>query len=484
MEKAKLTTKSKVLDDADEQERTDKSAKDDQGLDGSNLVIPTPLPRSSLRKSASQSSLSSPKPLPSANNDDSVTDSSNPETGDRMDLDDTSSGRNVMILDTSRASWNQPSGMIATPQSPKSLPPKSESSDHGHVRKKRKSDIGPVPWQDDTSINCQSENENPDCDKTNRKNERMPSQTFFSKKSGMLSAAPRKAQKDSSQNLRKHIVGFARTGSQIPVVLEKEKSDLSEEDEDEVDQLLSDAEVPCDLPTHRDTDVALASVTGSDAVTDPVQVSDPPVKTSVLNSADLTLDEEDDDVDDPSSLLSQARTSSLTTSSISPADKVIRPEIIRSDTIGPDISLKFNIDHVKQAWAVRPKESQGEKQRKSALDEVLVNAGVANTEKDGKAVDALSRVIEKDDFAKMDIVGQFNLGFIVVRLRKTIAIDGSGDPDEMDDLFIVDQHAADEKYNFETLQSTTVIQSQNLLKWVYFFLLYCKFLFSSQTTTP
>ena len=483
MEKAKLTPKSKVHDDADEEERTDKSAKDNPGLDGSNLIIPTPLSRSSLRKSASQSSLSSPKPLPTANNDDSVTDSCDPETGDRMDLDDTSSERNVMILDTSRASWNQPSGLIATPQSPKSLPPKSDSDDHGHVRKKRKSDIGPVPSQDDTSINCQSEDENPDCDRTNRKNERMLSQTFLSKKSGMLSAAPRKVQKDSRQNLRKHIVGFARTGSQIPIVPEKEKSDLSEEDEDEMDQLLSDAEVPCDLPTHRGTDVASASVTGPDTVTDHVQVSGPPVKTSVLNSVDLTLDE-DDDVDDPSSLLSQARASSLTISSISPADKVIRPEIIRSDTIGPDISLKFNIDHVKQVWAVRPKESQGEKQRKSALDEVLVDAGVANTEKDEKAVDALSRVIEKDDFAKMDIVGQFNLGFIVVRLRKTIAIDGSGDPDEMDDLFIVDQHAADEKYNFETLQSTTVIQSQNLLKWVYFFLLCCEFSFFYRRRQP
>jgi DNA mismatch repair protein PMS2 len=471
MEKAKLTPKNcRVHDDADEEDRTDKSVKDDSGLDGSNLVVPTPLSRNSLRKYSSQSSsLPSPKPLPSANNDDSQTDSCNPETGDRMDLDNTSSRRNVMILDTSQASWNQ---TLATPRSPKALSPKSDSDDHDHVRKKRKSDIGLVPSQDDVSMNCQSEDENPDYDRTNRKNERIPSQTLPSKKSSMLSAAPRKVQKNSRQNLRNHIVGFARTGSQIPVV--SEKSDLSDEDEDEdedVDQLLSDAEVPCDLPTHRDTDLASAeSFTGPDVVIDHVQVSDPPpVKTSVFNSVDLTLDE-DDDIEDPSSLLSQARASSLTTSSsISPADKVIRPEIIRNETIGPDISLKFDIDHVKQVWGVRPKESQGGKKRKSALDEVLVDAGVSNTEKDEKAVDALSRVIEKDDFATMarDVVGQFNLGFIVVRLRKTIAINGGsgdGDPDEMDDLFIVDQHAADEKYNFETLQSTTVIQSQKLLK--------------------
>ena len=34
----------------------------------------------------------------------------------------------------------------------------------------------------------------------------------------------------------------------------------------------------------------------------------------------------------------------------------------------------------------------------------------------------------------------------------------------MDDLFIIDQHAADEKFNFETLQRTTKIHSQQLLR--------------------
>lgn len=37
----------------------------------------------------------------------------------------------------------------------------------------------------------------------------------------------------------------------------------------------------------------------------------------------------------------------------------------------------------------------------------------------------------------MQVIGQFNLGFIVCRLGE--------------DLYIIDQHAADEKYNFERL---------------------------------
>lgn len=451
MGKAKLTPKGRVHDDDDD----DREARPDQSenldFDRPNLAVPTPLSRSSSTKSPPPDSILSPQPLPSTN-DDKLTDSCNPESGDRMDLDDTGSERDTMILDTSRASWSQPSGSTGPPSSS----PKSDTGNNGHVRKKPKLVI---PSRDDISMDCQSEDEEADCGRTNRKRERTPSQTSSFKKPEMLkgSAALRKPG-NPRQNLRGHLVGYARTGSQISAV--SEKSYLSEEEEDEgVDQLLSD-----DWPIHDDTQLAAASVTGCpDAVIDDDQVLGPPVGTSVLNSVDLTLDEDDDD-EDPSSLLSQARASSLAaSSSISPAAKVFRPEIIRSETTGPDISLKFNIDHVKQVWAERPKESETRKQRESDLDEVLVDASVANTENDEKAVDALSRVIEKDDFATMEIIGQFNLGFIVVRLRKTVS-SGDDDPDEMDDLFIVDQHAADEKYNFETLQSTTVIQSQKLLK--------------------
>ena len=50
----------------------------------------------------------------------------------------------------------------------------------------------------------------------------------------------------------------------------------------------------------------------------------------------------------------------------------------------------------------------------------------------------------------MDELGQFNLGFIIARLGH--------------DLFIVDQHASDEKYNFERLQATIVLNRQPLLR--------------------
>jgi DNA mismatch repair protein PMS2 len=68
----------------------------------------------------------------------------------------------------------------------------------------------------------------------------------------------------------------------------------------------------------------------------------------------------------------------------------------------------------------------------------------------------------------MRVVGQFNLGFIVVRRQKAPEKNNSGQRRHVaDDLFIVDQHAADEKYNFETLQATTKIASQRLFRYIF-----------------
>lgn len=57
--------------------------------------------------------------------------------------------------------------------------------------------------------------------------------------------------------------------------------------------------------------------------------------------------------------------------------------------------------------------------------------------------------IKKTDFAKMEIVGQFNLGFIVVIHQGK--------------LFIVDQHASDEIYNYERLMGSLVLRAQPLV---------------------
>lgn len=78
-----------------------------------------------------------------------------------------------------------------------------------------------------------------------------------------------------------------------------------------------------------------------------------------------------------------------------------------------------------------------------------------------KAEERLSLTVSKEDFARMRIVGQFNLGFIIaVRERH---VDTNND---IEDVFIIDQHASDEKYNFERLQAETVMQVQTLARYL------------------
>lgn len=83
------------------------------------------------------------------------------------------------------------------------------------------------------------------------------------------------------------------------------------------------------------------------------------------------------------------------------------------------------------------------------------------------AEEKLSLKISKSDFEKMKIVGQFNLGFIIA-VRPAERVVGSGTTTTTtatdDELFIIDQHATDEKYNFERLQASTVVQSQRLVQ--------------------
>lgn len=76
----------------------------------------------------------------------------------------------------------------------------------------------------------------------------------------------------------------------------------------------------------------------------------------------------------------------------------------------------------------------------------------------------LSLTVSKEDFSRMHIVGQFNLGFILTtRFGKPLRKDPFARFTD-DELFIIDQHASDEKYNFERLQSSTIVQNQPLVK--------------------
>lgn len=162
-------------------------------------------------------------------------------------------------------------------------------------------------------------------------------------------------------------------------------------------------------------------------------------------------------LDDP---LDEARQSTGNKRRTPREDSSYREEI-SSTAVNGEMTLAFDIAALRERKRKRRRKSapteEAHRDAYTVLNErgISTAAGIANKDITS-AGEALSRVISKADFADMEVLGQFNKGFIIARLQH---------PDSgADDLFIVDQHATDEKYNFETLQRTTVIKAQTLIR--------------------
>lgn len=86
---------------------------------------------------------------------------------------------------------------------------------------------------------------------------------------------------------------------------------------------------------------------------------------------------------------------------------------------------------------------------------------------DESTEERLALSVSKSDFARMRIIGQFNLGFILANRPAALPKGGFTSVRDLnrasDELFIIDQHASDEKYNFERLQAETIVQNQRLV---------------------
>lgn len=94
----------------------------------------------------------------------------------------------------------------------------------------------------------------------------------------------------------------------------------------------------------------------------------------------------------------------------------------------------------------------------SELHQPCQHSTVVKDELDStQAENKLALTVTKADFKRMRIVGQFNLGFI-------LAIRPPSDDQDQDELFIIDQHAADEKYNYERFSRTLTLESQRLVQ--------------------
>jgi len=71
-----------------------------------------------------------------------------------------------------------------------------------------------------------------------------------------------------------------------------------------------------------------------------------------------------------------------------------------------------------------------------------------NKEED-QVIEEVSRKLDKSDFKVMKMIGQFNKGFILTQMES--------------DVFVIDQHASDERQNFDHLLNTCELEGQKLI---------------------
>ena len=292
--------------------------------------------------------------------------------------------------------------------------------------------------------------------------------------------------KSARANMRARLAGFARGGTQT--VQEKEdegESDSLEEEEvtEGIEQMAVDEDEerlrspsPKKMDDDEDkssTDVVEETMVIDSSESEEDETSEQPNDTSRSaaaatagspNSAQVSDDlTSNSDVLLGSSPKAGATSESAVHATPSSPSKVsgIRSEVVRTAKVG-SASLAFDLRRTTNAWHayLEHKSSQPQPPQPATRSTDLEGADLGAD--DEKATAALARVLSKVDFGLMEVVGQFNHGFIVARLSK-IGGEGLG---ATDDLFIVDQHAADEKYNFETLQATTRLESQRLFTWV------------------
>ncbi|KAF9933383.1 Mismatch repair endonuclease pms2 [Linnemannia zychae] len=171
--------------------------------------------------------------------------------------------------------------------------------------------------------------------------------------------------------------------------------------------------------------------------------------------------------------------------------KTLREKKIKSQSQESKVSittLNEQPEHDKDREKEIEETQQTLRRSRRLRSQKLSDASFASTD-DNKAQQSLSRVISKADFGKMKILGQFNKAFIVARLDNYASNEQNEDHAQQlqgerqdhlkstkskhrhrrkvlisSDIFVIDQHASDEKYNFETLQAKTIFSTQRLFQ--------------------
>ncbi|KAI9440283.1 hypothetical protein F5148DRAFT_1258759 [Russula earlei] len=260
--------------------------------------------------------------------------------------------------------------------------------------------------------------------------------------------------KSAMANLRARLAGFARDGARIVQVRENEGNSDGLEQEEGVEIVVDEERRSSSKKMVSDPDIGDEGQSSADAEThnDISEVATAVTPTPKKLDDDVTSSEEPPLDSSSDGTLSRGVVAAAQPSP--PEVSGVRTEVVRT-IVGDAPPLAFDLERTTNAWSAylerrrlsRPLQSAP---RSSDLESADLGAD------DENATATLARVLSKADFGFMDVVGQFNKGFIVARLCK------SGGEGTTDDLFVVDQHAADEKYNFEALQAKTRLESQRL----------------------
>lgn len=169
--------------------------------------------------------------------------------------------------------------------------------------------------------------------------------------------------------------------------------------------------------------------------------------TQIRDLCDVVIEKSHTIYSKTKALKTKSNTSSEFKENISKKQKIVTDKEDLGKNNRKTVTLKTSMEHVKALASMYNND-----EKESAPTRIKFKSEI-NPVFNKKCEEELSKEISKDSFKVMEVIGQFNLGFIITKLE--------------DDLFIIDQHATDEIYNFETLQKTTELTSQKLVMYVH-----------------
>ncbi|KAI5302151.1 hypothetical protein KEM56_000988, partial [Ascosphaera pollenicola] len=267
--------------------------------------------------------------------------------------------------------------------------------------------------------------------------------------------------------IRNSLSNFKAPGSQQEWSDEQEKRSEENEELEEDDDAQEDEAV--DGATANDEDMAHGDLLSE------VQSQSNNIKALHINSERMSIDDADlvdDDSDNDQRKRGKARTAASLKAAESNmslqyelettrAEKDFDRRIPKDSTLGLVCSVDASLETLKAEMKVLQSAMRRHQHNKPRAASTLHMDADHLQESEEQAENRLSLTVTKEDFEKMNVVGQFNLGFILAVRPGQCKEDGTWGKDE---LFIIDQHASDEKFNFERLQAETVVQNQRLVQ--------------------